>query len=79
MNHFTTGFYYYTHYGELLEEKVEEYIDNLIFEHETYGKIKHALELHKHRLDEDNNFLMQGFLIEAENELEFRLDKTKLV
>lgn len=72
-------FDYYTHYGELLEEKVEEYIDNLIFEHETYGKIKHALELYKHRLDEDNNFLMQGFLIEAENELEFRLDKTKLV
>lgn len=72
-------FDYYTHYGELLEEKVEEYIDNLIFEHETYGKIKHALELHKHRLYEDNNFLMQGFLIEAENELEFRLDKTKLV
>nr|WNM55868.1 hypothetical protein CoNPh37_CDS0202 [Staphylococcus phage S-CoN_Ph37] len=30
-------FDYYTHYGELLEEKVEEYIDNLIFEHETYG------------------------------------------
>ena len=56
-------FDYYTHYGELLEEKVEEYIDNLIFEHETYGKIKHALELHKHRLDEDNNFLMQSYTL----------------
>ncbi len=72
-------FDYYTHYGELLEEKVEEYVDNLIFQYETYGKIKHALRLDKYRTDENNNFLMQAFFEEAERELEFKLDNMKLV
>lgn len=73
------GFDYYTHYGELFEKKVEEYIDNLIFEHETYGKIKHFLNLHKHRADENNDYLMQTFFVEAEKELEFKLDSMKLL
>ncbi|WNM52068.1 hypothetical protein CoNPh5_CDS0022 [Staphylococcus phage S-CoN_Ph5] len=73
------GFDYYTHYGELLEEKVEEYLDNLIFKHENYGTIKNILKLDKQEADNKNEYLMVAFFTEVEKELEFRLDKVKLI
>lgn len=72
-------FDYYTHYGELLEKKVEEYLDNLIFRHENYGAIKNILKLDKEEADNKNEYLMIAFFTEVEKELEFRLDKTKLI